>query len=63
MRPAMHLLSQILEEYAAMLPLQRDFLRLAQVPEGHTVQMLFRLGRADPYPHSPRRPVSAIVRA
>lgn len=58
---AMHPLSQILEEYADMLPLQAEFLRLAAVPPGHTVQMLFRLGHAAPYPHSPRRPISAIL--
>lgn len=58
---AMHPLSQILEEYSDMLPLQAEFLDLAGVPRGHTVQMLFRLGHADPYPHAPRRPVSAIL--
>ncbi len=52
---AMHPMSQILEEYEDMALLQRDHLKLLNVPPGHTVQMLFRLGYAEPVIHSPRR--------
>jgi hypothetical protein len=59
---AMHPLSQVLQEYADMSELQRAFLQALEIPPGHTVQMLFRLGRAERTPHSPRRPPDALLR-
>ncbi len=59
---AMHPVSQLLQEYPEMADMQRAFLAAIGTPPGHTVQMLFRLGYADPVGPSPRRPVDAIVR-
>ncbi|MBL6941930.1 MAG: nitroreductase family protein [Rhodospirillales bacterium] len=59
---AMHPMSQVLQEYPDMSALQRQFLGLLGVPDGHTVQMLFRLGIADPVSHSARRGLSDIMR-
>ena len=59
---AMQPMSQILEEYRDMGVLQEKFLEFAQVPAGHTVQMLFRLGRARPAAHTPRRSVDDLLR-
>ena len=59
---AMHPVSQLLQEYPEMSDLQRRFLAATETPPGHTVQMLFRLGYADPVGASPRRPVDAILR-
>jgi hypothetical protein len=50
-----HPLSQILEEYDDMSVLQQEFLTLLKIPGGNTVQMLFRMGYADPIPHTKRR--------
>ncbi|UAB72472.1 nitroreductase family protein [Vibrio sp. SCSIO 43132] len=58
---AQHPMSQILQEYQDMLPLQRDFKSYFNIPEAHTVQMLFRLGKAKRTPESPRREVSDIL--
>jgi hypothetical protein len=46
-----------------MSELQRRLLKFLEVPEGHTAQMLFRLGRAEATAHAPRREVSALIRA
>ena len=59
---AMHPVSQLLQEYPEMADLQQAFLAATQTQPGHTVQMLFRLGYADPVGASPRRPVDAILR-
>ena len=59
---AMHPVSQLLQEYPEMADLQQAFLAATRTPPGHTVQMLFRLGYADPVGASPRRPVDAIMR-
>jgi Nitroreductase family len=59
---AQHPMSQILEEYADMATLQRELHELLGVPEGHTVQMLFRLGHAEPVVHAPRRALGDIAR-
>lgn len=59
---AMHPMSQVLQEYRDMADLQKRFLAFAEVPEGHTVQMLFRLGIAESVEHSPRRHVRDIRR-
>jgi hypothetical protein len=58
----MHPVSQLLQEYAEMTGLQRDFIEAVQPPEGSTVQMLFRLGYADRVPPSPRRGLDSLVR-
>lgn len=55
-----HPLSQALQEYAEMAALYNDVhSRLA--PQGGTVQMLARLGYADPAPQSPRWPLEAKI--
>jgi len=59
---AMHPMSQVLQEYADMSVLKRQFLNFLGVPQGHTVQMLFRLGLAEPVTHSARRYLSDIIR-
>lgn len=60
---AQHPMSQILQEYEDMLPLQKTFKQHYGIAESDTVQMLFRLGRAQPTKHSARRLVSSIVQA
>jgi hypothetical protein len=59
---AMHPMSQVLQEYPDMHDLQKRFLAYLDIPDGHTVQMLFRLGIAEPVEHSPRRPVKDLQR-
>ncbi len=59
---AMHPMSQVLQEYADMSVLKRQFLDFLDVPQGHTVQMLFRLGLAEPVTHSARRYLSDVIR-
>lgn len=59
---AMHPMSQVLQEYSDMADLQRRFLAYLDVPQGHTMQMLFRLGIAKPVEHSPRRSVKDLHR-
>lgn len=59
---AMHPMSQVLQEYSDMVDLQKRFLAYLDIPEGHTVQMLFRLGIAEPVEHSPRRRVKDLQR-
>ncbi len=59
---AMHPMSQVLQEYSDVFDLQKRFLDYLGIPEGHTVQMLFRLGVADPVEHSPRRSVKDLQR-
>lgn len=54
-------LSQGLEEYDQMLPLQRRMKRVLGVANAETVQMLFRLGHAMPTPRSPRREVTELI--
>ncbi len=58
---AMHPMSQILQEYEDMIPLQRTFRSSLNLPAGHTVQMLFRLGHAEPTPHAPRRSARGLL--
>ena len=57
---AMHPMSQVLQEYPDVSELQKHFLDYLGVPEGHTVQMLFRLGIADPVEYGPRRSVKDL---
>jgi len=59
---AMHPMSQVLQEYSDVSDLQKRFLDYLGTPAGHTVQMLFRLGVADPVEHSPRRSVKDLQR-
>jgi len=59
---SIHPMSQVLQEYTDMANLQERFLAYLDVPEGHTVQMLFRLGIAEPVEHSPRRRVDDLRR-
>lgn len=58
---AMHPMSQVLQEYEDMMGLQKDFKQLLKIPESHTVQMLFRLGYAEPTIHSARRRVKDLM--
>ena len=59
---AIHPLSQVAEEYADMTPIRSEFERAIALPAGHAVQMFFRLGHADPTPHTPRRELSTLIR-
>ncbi|BBB27439.1 Acg family FMN-binding oxidoreductase [Amphritea japonica] len=58
---AQHPMSQVLQEYPEMLPLQARFKETFGIDKGDTVQMLFRLGRAEATPHGPRRLVTQII--
>lgn len=57
----MHPMSQVLQEYPDMLPLQASFKKTFNINANNTVQMLFRLGHAEPTKHSPRRLVTQLV--
>ena len=59
----MHPMSQVLQEYSDVSDLQKHFLDFLSIRDGHTVQMLFRLGVADPVEHSPRRSVKDLQRS
>lgn len=56
-----HPLSQILQEYDDMLPLQDTFKKFFNIKKSDTVQMLFRLGTAEVTQHSPRRALADII--
>ncbi len=58
---AMHPMSQVLQEYKEMQALQRGFLRMLDIPEGHTVQMLVRLGYTKNPNPSPRRALQDLL--
>jgi hypothetical protein len=58
---AMHPMSQVLQEYKEMQGLQRGFLKMLDIPEGHTVQMLVRLGYAEHPDPSPRRDLQDLL--
>lgn len=58
---AHHPMSQVLEEYPDMLPLQSQFKSTLGIDEGDTVQMLVRLGKAKPCVHAPRRDLQAFL--
>ncbi|MEH6473485.1 MAG: hypothetical protein V7752_19830 [Halopseudomonas sp.] len=60
---AQHPMSQVLQEYPEMLPLQAAFKKEFDIPPRDTVQMLFRLGRAEATPHGPRRKISELVQS
>lgn len=57
----MHPMSQVIQEYVEMSKLRKKVQTLLKVPAGHTVQMLFRLGHADPVPPAPRRRVADLL--
>ncbi|WP_432473051.1 Acg family FMN-binding oxidoreductase [Amphritea sp. HPY] len=63
MRLAQHPMSQVLQEFDEMLPLQARFKKQFAIKDSDTVQMLFRLGRAEATPHGPRRLVSELIRS
>lgn len=58
---AQHPMSQILQEYQDMLPLQAKFKQHFGIAEQETVQMLFRLGKTTPTLASPRREVHELL--
>lgn len=59
---AIHPMSQVLQEYADMLPLQQAFKQHFNIPASDTVQMLVRIGKAAPLTHTPRREVSRLIK-
>ncbi|MFT5113647.1 MAG: hypothetical protein ACI8P9_002978 [Parasphingorhabdus sp.] len=60
---AQHPMSQVLQEYDDMLELQRSFKQGFNIPPDETVQMLFRLGKAEPVAHGPRRLVKQLIQS
>ena len=60
---AQHPLSQVLQEYDDMRALQAEFKQSFNIPKSETVQMLFRLGKARPVAHGPRRLVSQLIQS
>ena len=60
---AQHPMSQVLQEYDDMYDLQAEFKRTFNIPEPETVQMLFRIGRAEPVAHGPRRLVTQLIQS
>ncbi len=56
-----HPMSQVLQEYPDMADLQKGFKQLLKIGPGKTVQMFFRLGYAEPVPHTKRRKVRDIL--
>lgn len=60
---AQHPMSQVLQEFDEMLPLQAEFKKQFAIKHSDTVQMLFRLGRAEATPHGPRRLVTELIRS
>lgn len=57
---SMHPMSQVIEEYTEMTELQEQFKKTLGIPRDHIVQMFTRLGVAEPVPHTPRRPCTAL---
>lgn len=60
---AMHPMSQVLQEYSDMLPLQVSYKQRFNIKNSDTVQMLFRLGKAAATTHGPRRLVTQLIRS
>jgi hypothetical protein len=58
---AMHPMSQLLQEYVEMQVLQQGLLTMLDIPKGHTVQMLVRLGYAERSAPSPRRDLQDLL--
>lgn len=59
---AMQPMSQVLQEYEELSEVQKRFLETIKPFEG-IPQMLFRIGRAEPTPHSPRRKLVNFLEA
>ncbi len=59
---AMHPMSQILQEYDEMSKLQKNFKEVIG-SDDRIPQMLFRIGRADAAPHSPRRVITDYLKS
>ncbi len=59
---AQHPMSQVLQEYDDMLALQEDFKAFFNIKKTDTVQMLFRIGKAEATPHGPRRTVQSLLK-
>ena len=55
-------LSQALQEFPEMQEQMKAILAATKTPSGHTLQMFFRMGYADPVEATPRRRVEDIVR-
>jgi hypothetical protein len=55
--------TQVTQEYPEMAGLQKEFSEVVGQPEGHKVQMLVRVGYADPADPSPRRRLDDFVEA
>ena len=58
---AQHPMSQVIQEYTEMSGLQGELLDFLEIPKGHTVQMLFRLGNAEPAPPASRREIADML--
>lgn len=58
---AQHPMSQVLQEYQDMLPLQQQFKQHFNIKAGQTVQMLVRLGKAEKTAHTPRRLINHLL--
>lgn len=54
--------SQALQEYPEMRTLHRQLRGELAIPEGHTIQMLYRIGYADAAPRTLRRDVRDLLR-
>jgi hypothetical protein len=59
---SMHPVSQALQEFPEMAGPMRDLHAALQLPQGHTAQMLVRVGHSGGVEPAPRRPVNDIVR-
>lgn len=58
---AQHPMSQVLQEYQDMLPLQEQFKQHFNIRADQTVQMFVRLGKSEKTAHTPRRLVSSLL--
>ena len=58
---AMAPMSQILQEYDEMRDLQLEFMQSFDISSNKTVQMLFRLGKAQKVPPTPRRRLDDLI--
>ena len=54
--------SQALQEYPEMRTLHRQLRGELGIPEGHAIQLLYRIGYADAAPHTLRRDVRDLLR-
>lgn len=55
--------SQALQEFPEMAQEMQHILAATGTPAGHTLQMFFRMGYAEPVPATPRRALNDIIRA